>query len=510
MYPYSNKQLLNRSRLTLLLACWTLNAAHAMGLGELSVRSPLGQPFDATIQLIDAPANLNVECFSVRHAEGNLPALQNVRLALEQRGARNQLRLTSPHTLNEPVAEFVLTSDCESRLQRHYVALIDPMPLNEISGETLPAERALPHAVDRAPSATASAPRAPGKKTGHKRAMQPRQATLPTPRLVLSGKRHSGQGSTAFALRFDTNLPDLNRPREEPLTADELSDENTALTRKLTHLEAQLTELARKNAALDAEQAAASRKPPTAVPAPVVPTTPARWPLYLLGLAAGLACCAALVVWLRRRSQAREDVFDTPLFDDTLALSSDDHANALEEIPTRQTTAAALPTPQTPPDYQYGIETQQDQGTEIKEDLLDQAEVFMAHGHSDLAIHLLKEHLQTAPTESPVPWLLLLDLLHRQGNEAEYAAAGDECRRYYNVNLSGHPISQDGEPPGPGLENYPHVLERLTGIWNTPELESFLYEMIHDSRGGTRMGFDPGAYRELLLLHDIAKDLKAA
>src|SRR5512143_1217342 len=68
--------------------------------------------------------------------------------------------------------------------------------------------------------------------------------------------------------------------------------------------------------------------------------------------------------------------------------------------------------------------------TEIKEDILDQAEVFMAFGHGDLAIHLLQEHLREAPTESPVPWLLLLDLLHREGDSAGYAAASAECRRY--------------------------------------------------------------------------------
>ena len=146
------------------------------------------------------------------------------------------------------------------------------------------------------------------------------------------------------------------------------------------------------------------------------------------------------------------------------------------------------------------------EGTEVKEDILDQAEVFMAHGHGDLAIHLLQEHLREAPAESPVPWLLLLDLLHRGEDLDGYAAASAECRRYFNINLTGHPISQDNET-GKGLEAYPHLLEALVNVWNTPEITAFFHDLIYDDRGGTRVGFEPGAYRDILLLREIAQDV---
>jgi hypothetical protein len=148
-------------------------------------------------------------------------------------------------------------------------------------------------------------------------------------------------------------------------------------------------------------------------------------------------------------------------------------------------------------------------GTEVKEDILDQAEVFMAHGHANLAIHLLQEHLRDAPTESPVPWLLLLDLLHREGDATGYAAASAECRRYFNVNLTDHPISQDNDS-GEGLEAYPHLLEQLVNVWNSPDRDAFLKDLIYDHRGGTRMGFKPAAYRDILLLRAIAQDIPLA
>ena len=131
----------------------------------------------------------------------------------------------------------------------------------------------------------------------------------------------------------------------------------------------------------------------------------------------------------------------------------------------------------------------------------------MAHGHGELAIHLLQEHLRETPTESPVPWLLLLDLLHRAGDTAGYTAASTECRRYFNVNLDGRAFFGDSDN-GPGLEAYPHLLEQLVQVWNTPDIKSFFDDLVFDHRGGTRVGFEPDAYRDILLLRSIAHDVE--
>jgi hypothetical protein len=312
------------------------------------------------------------------------------------------------------------------------------------------------------------------------------------PRLVLSGKDAVSPLSDApVALRRDTRLPDLTLPRPEGLTPTELSDENTALGRKLAHLEAQLAALKKRNDELEA----ARRATPAASIAPPAAPQSAQWPLYLLalGVASGLV---ALAAWLLRRNRAprtalsAEPLWMTEAPEKTLSeLSSDLPA---EPSPTAQRMAEIAP-------------PEPSSGTEVKEDVLDQAEVFMAFGHGDLAIHLLQEHLREAPTESPVPWLLLLDLLHREGDTAGYAAASAECRRYFNVNVTDHPVSQDSEN-GQGLEAYPHLLEQLVKVWNTADIDAFFHDLIYDNRGGTRMGFEPGAYRDILLLRDIAQD----
>jgi hypothetical protein len=276
------------------------------------------------------------------------------------------------------------------------------------------------------------------------------------------------------------------------LSPTDLSDENTALSRKIAYLEAQLLALQQRNALLDRSRAAT----PVTVTPPPAKQSP-QWPLYLL-VAGLLAGAGALVAGLRRRVRGRSHSIN--VVDDTWEHPEADTAHQFPD--PDQETIAPLP----PQRMQEMAASPSDVGTELKEDILDQAEVFMAHGHGELAIHLLQEHLRETPTESPVPWLLLLDLLHRAGDTAAYTAASTECRRYFNVNLDGRAFFSEGEN-GPGLEAYPHLLEQLVQVWNTPEIKPFFDDLVFDQRGGTRVGFEPDAYRDILLLRSIAHDV---
>ena len=232
----------------------------------------------------------------------------------------------------------------------------------------------------------------------------------------------------------------------------------------------------------------------------------ATWPLALPGLGL-LLTLAVLVVWRRRRSRAQATV---ATLQDEWNVSST--MPACEEPPAAPAATPPVPAPAPNPEPVRMPEMPkplQEETTEVKDDILDQAEVYMAHGHSDLAIHLLQEHLREAPTESPVPWLLLLDLMQRDGDLAGYAAACAECRKHFNVNLVDHPPANQAET-GEGLEAYPHLLDRLTEVWRAPDVDVFFNDLIYDQRGGTRMGFSPAAYREILLLRAIAQGVHPA
>ncbi len=485
--------------LCLLLGLCHAGSAASFGLGEMNLRSFLGQPLHATVVLLEAAPDTSAACFSLAASKDGIAPPPRPLLSIQQVGSQTLLHIRTSQPVNDPVAQFVLVADCETRLQRDYVLLLDPpaplAPAVPDAPAAVPQAAALPVAASAPPARPPQRPeRAPAAaQPAAARAPKPAAprthiaSAEPAPRLVLSGKRSVPHAVGApFALRFDTNLPDLERPRPDRLSATELSDENTALSRKLAHLETQLAALQKRNAALEARRPAAPSLPPT---------QPSRWPVYLLliGLLAG---GSLLIAWLLRRSRLRQPTHldETWTQSDPGLMTLSDMASAPE--------AERLPTPvrmaeiEAPPS---------EEGTEVKEDILDQAEVFMAHGHGDLAIHLLQEHLREAPTESPVPWLLLLDLLHRNGDMEGYAAASAECRRYFNINLTGHPISQDNDQ-GQGLEAYPHLLEKLTEVWNTPDINAFFHDLIYDDRGGTRMGFEPGAYRDILWLRSLARE----
>lgn len=509
MRPLSFSDCVNLKTVCFLLSLCQAGSAAALGMGDINVHSQLGRSLNATVTLLGATADTTADCFSLGTSANSVTPPLRAKLSIERAGDQTRLLIRTSYPVNDPIVQFVLVSDCEVRLQREYVVLLDPpvateAPLNEnvpaASAQTGPAPAAVPSrpvSPRRAhrPSHRAATSIARPSNAAARTQTPPRVHAAPkesVPRLVLSGKHElSSQNDTPVALRLDTRLPDLTQPRPDDLTATELSDENTALGRKLAHLEAQLAALQRRNAELEAARHAT----PTTTPAPATSPQPAQWPLYLLAMAI-VASLIALAAWLLRRNRAARPVLgDTPWTQTGMPEKTLSELSA--DMPADPPSASPRMPEIAPP--------QQTSGTEVKEDVLDQAEVFMAFGHGDLAIHLLQEHLRATPTESPVPWLLLLDLLHREGDTAGYAAASAECRRYFNVNLTDHPISQDNEA-GQGLEAYPHLLEQLVKVWNTPDIEAFFHDLIYDNRGGTRIGFEPGAYRDILLLRSIAQD----
>lgn len=490
---------------SVVLSLWYAGSAAALGLGELAVHSHLGQPLHATVRLLDPAASTVAECFLLAPTEGGVAPLPRAQLSLEGGSGATLLHIRTAQAVNDPVAQFVLVADCETRLQRDYVVLLDPPaavapPAQAESARPAAAAAAksvkVPTRVRRSAGDTPAA----GSKSASPRA---RAATHAAPRLVLSGRRLASEGPAAFALKLDTSLPDLTRGRPDGLSVTEMSDENTALTRKLAYLESQLVALQRRNAELEA------RRPPAAPDAvkPPPPRQTPQWPLFLL-LAGLLAGAGTLVAWFRSRGRQTNPASDL----DDLWIPEPVPAGARPGGPAAAPAEASLDRAPEQTAQPVAPERMPDvapptlvESTEVKDDILDQAEVYMAHGHGELAIHLLQEHLRAAPDESPVPWLLLLDLLQREGDTAAYATASAECRRYFNVNLGSHPVSQDTDQ-GRGLETYPHLLDRLLSVWNTPDVDAFFRELIYDDRGGTRMGFEPGAYRDILLLRAIAQD----
>lgn len=112
--------------------------AHAAGLGKLTVLSSLGQPLRAEIELTavskDEVGSLvaklaSSESFRQAKIDFN-PALLSLRFAIEQRGSRQIIRVTSGQAVNEPFVDMLLElGGSNGRLIREYTFLLDPADL---------------------------------------------------------------------------------------------------------------------------------------------------------------------------------------------------------------------------------------------------------------------------------------------------------------------------------------------------------------------------------------------
>jgi pilus assembly protein FimV len=108
--------------------------AHAAGLGRISVLSALGQPLRAEIELTATAEELTSMSAEVAAPTAfkdagiaYAPAVGTIRMAVERRGKRAFLRLTSTQAINDPFVDMLVELNWSAgRLLREYTFLLDP------------------------------------------------------------------------------------------------------------------------------------------------------------------------------------------------------------------------------------------------------------------------------------------------------------------------------------------------------------------------------------------------
>jgi pilus assembly protein FimV len=150
------------------------SAAHAAGLGKLTVLSALGQPLRAEIELTSVSSEeaaglaaklASPDAFRAANIEFN-PALLSLRFALEQRSGRQYIKVSSSQPLNEPFVDLLLELSWNNgRLVREYTFLLDPAELRSAQPAQVAAAEPLqrPHGETQAarPGAASEAAPAP-------------------------------------------------------------------------------------------------------------------------------------------------------------------------------------------------------------------------------------------------------------------------------------------------------------------------------------------------------------
>jgi hypothetical protein len=139
-------------------------------------------------------------------------------------------------------------------------------------------------------------------------------------------------------------------------------------------------------------------------------------------------------------------------------------------------------------------------------DLSQEADFFIEIGDYDQAIRLLEQNIDKEHEITPVPQLYLFDLYRRTGRKAEYERLLSEFHTRFNVHI---PTWEDSASGQRELMDYSRAMEQICRAWRTSDALTMLESLLVDDTRGQRMGFDLPAYRDIVFLYGIARQIMA-
>jgi len=137
-------------------------------------------------------------------------------------------------------------------------------------------------------------------------------------------------------------------------------------------------------------------------------------------------------------------------------------------------------------------------------DLEQQADFFIALGQEDAAIDLLMSHLRSTGGLSPLPYTKLLEIYRRQGDRDAFERIRARFNRRFNAYA---PDWEAGPLSGRALEEYPRAVQELQARWIEPLDAMAVLEAMLFRKDAALQLFDLPAYKDVLLLYAIARDL---
>lgn len=145
-------------------------------------------------------------------------------------------------------------------------------------------------------------------------------------------------------------------------------------------------------------------------------------------------------------------------------------------------------------------------------DLQQQVEFFIMLGNPQQAVEVLQQHIQNSDDPSPLAYLDLLKLQHDLGLKEAYETTRSRFNLLFNA---GTPAFDNYIYSRRSLERYPAALSRIQHLWSSPLVLNLLEKTIfkqdpkEHAHAHEPSIFDLEAYRELLLLYGIAREIHA-
>ncbi len=137
-------------------------------------------------------------------------------------------------------------------------------------------------------------------------------------------------------------------------------------------------------------------------------------------------------------------------------------------------------------------------------DIQEQADFFLSLGQPDQAIEVLKNHITDNVETSALAYMDLFNIYHKTNRKNDYAELREEFNRVFNAQV---PWFDAYGAQSNGLEDFPHVLRPIQASWVRPhEAQDVIEESIFRQPEQDQT-LDMAAYRELMLLYALAKEL---
>jgi hypothetical protein len=137
-------------------------------------------------------------------------------------------------------------------------------------------------------------------------------------------------------------------------------------------------------------------------------------------------------------------------------------------------------------------------------DVQQQADFFVSIGQHEQAIEVLRNHIGDSIETSALVYLDLFNLYHQLARKDDYAALRDDFNRRFNTKV---PVFEMYTDAGPGLEAYQIAMSRIAALWPSAKVLEIIEESIFRKPDNNSEAFNLEAYRELLMLYSVAKEI---
>jgi pilus assembly protein FimV len=137
-------------------------------------------------------------------------------------------------------------------------------------------------------------------------------------------------------------------------------------------------------------------------------------------------------------------------------------------------------------------------------DIQEQADFFLSLGQPEQAIEVLTNHISDNVETSALAYMDLFDIYHRLGRRNEYEQLREEFNRVFNAQV---PEFDRHTSSSRGLEGYPEALKSIQELWPSSAVLDLIEESIFRKPDSSNKPFDIQAYRELMALYSLAKEI---